>query len=63
MFVLQDDFETEKRNKPVYFKRMSAIGPMYTEILDEAEKFDTKQSAMYCPAFIHSLCFFEPKEC
>jgi len=30
---------------------------------DKAEKFETKQDAMNCPAFVHSLCFFEPANC
>lgn len=62
MFVLQDDLETKKRNKPVYFEAMTCIGPMYTDDFDKAEKFETKQGAMNCPAFMHPLCFFEPHE-
>ena len=62
MFVLQDNLETKKRGKPVYFEAMTGIGPMYTESLNKAEKFDTKQTAMNCPAFVHPLCFFEPHE-
>ena len=62
MFVLRDDFETKKRNKPVYFEAMTGIGPMYTEDFDKAEKFNTKQDAMNCPAFVNPLCFFEPHE-
>ena len=62
MFVLRDDLETKKRGKLVYFEAMTCIGPMYTEKLDKAEKFDTEQDAMNCPAFINPLCFFEPYE-
>jgi len=54
---------TEVDGGPVtYFEAMTAIGPMYTEDFDKAEKFETKQDAMNCPAFVHSLCFFEPYE-
>ena len=62
MFVLQDSLETKKRGKPVYFDRMTGIGPMYTEDLSEAEVFATKHDGMQSPAYTHSLCFFEPVE-
>lgn len=62
MFILEDSLETKKRQKPVYLKGISGIGPMYTESLDEAEKFNNKQDAMQSPAYSHPLCFFEPKD-
>lgn len=62
MHVLKDEFATKKRGKPVYFETMTAIGPMYTEDLNKAEKFIDAQAAMQCPAFVHPLCFFEPHE-
>ena len=62
MYVLKDSFEAKKRNCPVYLKDMSGIGPVYTESLDEAKKFETKEDAMMSPAFNYSLCFFYPEE-
>lgn len=62
MFVLKDTHATKKRNKPVFLKCMTGIGPCYTESIDEAEKFKTEQDAMQSPAYYHSLCFFEPVE-
>ena len=61
-FVLQDSLETKKRRKPVYFGRMTGIGPMYTEDINEAEKFDSRIDAASSPAMRHSLTFFEPVE-
>jgi len=62
MFVLEDSLETKKRKKPVYLKGISDIGPMYTENLDDAVKFDNKQDAMQSPVYVHPLCFFGPKD-
>jgi hypothetical protein len=62
MFVLQDDLETKKRNKPVYFQEMTEFGPMYTDDFDKAKKFSTKQDATNCPAFANPLCSFKPRK-
>ena len=61
-FVLQDSLATKTRGKPVYFEKITGIGPAYTEVFNEAEKFDSKMDAMQSPAYAHSMCFFEPVE-
>ena len=62
MFVLQDSLQTKRRKKPVYLHYVTGIGPAYTDRLEEAEKFDSKVLAMESPAYMHSMCFFEPVE-
>lgn len=59
-YVLQDSLETKRRNKPVYFGGYSIIGPMYTENLDEAVSFKSKELAMKSLAYANPMCFFEP---
>lgn len=61
-FVLQDSLETKRRGKPVYLLKVTGIGPAYTEVLGEAERFESEREAMQSKAYIHPLCFFEPAE-
>lgn len=60
-FVLQDSLETKRRDKPVYLRKVTGIGPAYTESLDEAELFNTAHEARQSPAYAHPMCFFEPE--
>ena len=61
-YILKDTLATKQRGKPVYLNCICGIGPVYTEELSEAERFNSKQEAMQSPAYAHSLCFFEPEE-
>lgn len=59
-YVLKCEIASKQRNKPVYYKQWTGIGPMYTECLNEAERFNSEQEAMQSPAYYHSLTCFEP---
>ena len=60
MYVLIDELETKRRNKNVYLKANTLIGPMYTEELEKSKKFDTKKAALNETAYLHSSCSFAP---
>jgi hypothetical protein len=60
-FVLVDSLETQKRGTPVFLHCITVIGPAYTEALNDAERFSSKEKAMQSPAFFNPLCFFSPK--
>lgn len=47
------------RGKPLWFKQMTAIGPMTTEKIEERAVFYTEEAARQCPAMFHALSFFE----
>ena len=61
-FVLQETLATKQRGKPIYFRKMTQIGPCATDDIEQAEKFNSMREAMQSPAFRHSLSFYEPKE-
>lgn len=61
-YLLKDTMETKYRGRPVYLKCNTGIGPAYTDDLAEAMIFDSKDEAVSNPAFLHSMCFFEPVE-
>lgn len=47
--------------QPQYFRCWTAIGPMATPNLEEAERFPTAQAAMESPAFVHWASSYDPK--
>lgn len=49
-YILEDKYED---GRPKYFKRMSAIGPMATPNLEEAERYDSEDEARQSPAHRH----------
>jgi hypothetical protein len=59
-WVLQEKLSSRKQNRPIYFWKMSAIGPCSTANTSEAAVFASKQEAMMCPAYVHPLSFYEP---
>lgn len=54
MWVLRD------KDSGSYLKGMSGIGPMLTDEVGEAERFEDRIEAAFSPAMKHSLTCFEP---
>ncbi len=61
-YLLIEELATKRAKKPVYYAGQTAIGPMCTRDLAEAETFDSLESAQQCPAMLHTLSFFKPVE-
>lgn len=59
-YVLQCEVATAQRKRHVYFKQWAGIGPMYTEDINEAAKFDSEHDAMQSPAYPHAFTAFNP---
>ncbi len=53
---------TKTRGNPLYFDRMTGIGPMTTPNLEEAMRFPTEQEARQHPACRFVFTFFQPRE-
>lgn len=62
MWVLIETIATKQNNKPYYLYHQTAIGPATTSILDNAQKFATRQEAIEHPAHCHWLTDFQPFE-
>jgi hypothetical protein len=62
MYVLIDILASRRQKKPLYFKAMTAIGPMTTPVEAERATFYTMEQAMQCPAIYHPLSCYEVKE-
>jgi hypothetical protein len=45
-----------------YLQRMTLIGPMLTDKVEDAEHFDDRMQAVRHPAHDHLLCIFEIEE-
>lgn len=60
-WVLRETLASKKLKKPIYFKGMTAIGPMSTPELGDATRFGSKQEAMMSPAYVHPQSFYEPE--
>lgn len=60
-WILRETLASERQKKPIYFKQMTAIGPMSTAKREEAAEFSSKQEAMMSPAYTHSLSCYEPE--
>lgn len=58
-WVLKSLTGTEKVGKPLYFDKMTGIGPMTTPMLNRAQHFDTKEEALRSPACSHSLSVYD----
>jgi len=61
-WVLVETLATKRAGKPVYFEKMTGIGPRCTTDLKLAEKFDEKIDAALSPAMRHMMSCFEPQE-
>lgn len=48
------------KGQPQYFRAWTAIGPMATPKLEEAERFETEQGAMASPAYLHWSSSYQP---
>lgn len=60
-WVLREVVASKRLGKPIYFQKMTFIGPRTTADLSEAARFSTEQRAMLSPATWHALSFFEPE--
>lgn len=62
-WVLVDVFATERNGAPVYFEKMTGIGPRCTVELELAEKFETKLDAACELGWErHLMSFWKPQE-
>lgn len=59
-FVLRE--VTKERKRPLWFQQMTAIGPMTTADPGERAEFDSREDALCCPCWRHSLTFWEIEE-
>jgi hypothetical protein len=53
-WVLMEPFESKRQGRPVWFKRMTPIGPMATTKPENRAEFPSKEAAMDSPAWLHS---------
>lgn len=60
MFILQDVGQTNRKGKPMYLHCVNTIGPAYTDDIQKAERFKTRDEAWASPACRHAFCNFEP---
>lgn len=60
-WVLRETLASERQGKPMYFWKWTTIGPMTTDKLDDAERFESKQLAMAHPAYSHYVSCYEPE--
>jgi hypothetical protein len=60
VFVLRE--ATKERKKPLWFCQMTGIGPMTTDDPTERAEFETREEALRCPCWQHSLTFWEIEE-
>lgn len=58
-YVLREVIASKRRGRPVWFKQMTAIGPMTTADPSERAVFPTEDAARQCPAMWHALAFFD----
>jgi len=59
MWVLLDQALSESRRKKIYFKEWAGTGPVTTDDLNEAHRFDSEEEARMSAAYRYSLSFFE----
>ncbi len=52
----------EREGRELWFKQMTAIGPMTTPDPAERALFHTEQDARQSPAMGHPIALFEPRE-
>lgn len=61
-YILQENIATKKLGKPIYLCKMTGIGPMTTDKIEEAMKFDSEQDAKNHQAYTFWLTDFSPLE-
>ena len=62
MWVLLDQALSESRRKRIFFKEWAGSGPVTTDDLNEAHRFDSEEEAKMSAAYRYSLNFFEAVE-
>jgi len=60
-WVLRAKVASKKQGRPLYFARMTGIGPMTTAKQAEAWVFATREEALSSPAVAFPWEFFEPE--
>ena len=61
-YVLRETLASKKNGKPIYFHYMTAIGPANTADYEQATFFESREAAMGCPAYHHSLSCYDIEE-
>lgn len=59
-FALVETLVSERQGRTLWFKQMTAIGPMTTPDPAERAVFESETAARACPAMWHAFSFFEP---
>jgi hypothetical protein len=59
-FVLREN--TKERKKPLWFWQMTGIGPATTADESERMVFESREEALRCPCWRHTLTFWEIEE-
>ena len=62
MWVLLEEAQTKTQRKKMYFKGWVGNGPVTTNDLDEAHRFESKEEARLSAAYRNSLSSFAPVE-
>lgn len=60
VYVLRE--VSKKRKKPLWFRKMTRIGPMTTACIDEAMEFDSRDDAAFHPVHRFTLTLFDVEE-
>jgi len=60
-WILRAKVASQTQGRPLYFARMTGIGPMTTAMKAEACVFATREDAMRSPAAMFPWEFFEPE--
>ena len=58
-YVLVASLSSQQQGRTLWFKQMTAIGPMTTPERSQAAEFETKEDALNCPAMFHVLSVFD----
>jgi hypothetical protein len=61
-YVLVETLASERQGRTLWFKQMTAVGPMTTPDPAERAEFATEDAAKWCPAMFHALSFYEVRE-
>ena len=60
VYVLRE--VSKERAEPLWFRKMTGIGPMTTECVDEAMEFDDRDDAALHPVHRFTLTTFDVEE-
>jgi hypothetical protein len=59
VYLLQERIATKQLKKPIYFQKMTGIGPMTTDKRELACEYETHGDAEMSPAQSRSLTFWD----